>query len=82
VHDAVLIEASEDKIHEVIEQTQDVMREASRVILDGFELRSDVNVMVFPERYMDDRGARMWNKMMRLLEGQERRLREFTDAEF
>ena len=44
------------------------MREASRIILDGFELSTDVEVVQYPERFMDaDRGARMWNTVQRLL---------------
>jgi hypothetical protein len=43
------------------------MREASRIVLDGFELGSDVKEVRFPDRYMDKRGVVMWNKVMNLI---------------
>jgi hypothetical protein len=47
------------------------MREASRIVLGGFELGSDVKEVRYPDRYMDKRGVVMWNKVMRLLERPE-----------
>ena len=44
------------------------MQEASRIVLDGFELGSDVKVVRYPERYMDKRGEVMWNKTMARIE--------------
>ena len=43
------------------------MQEASRLVLDGFELGSDVKEVRYPDRYMDKRGVVMWNKVMRLM---------------
>jgi DNA polymerase I len=43
------------------------MNEASRAVLDGFELRTDVRVVKYPDRFMDDRGAVMWQRVMQLL---------------
>ena len=45
------------------------MKEASRIVLDGFELGSDVKEFRYPERYMDKRGAVMWNTVMNLIGG-------------
>ena len=47
------------------------MQEASRVVLDGFELRSDVEIVRYPDRYMDPRGAVMWERVMGLIGRQE-----------
>ena len=33
------------------------MAEASRIVLDGFELGTDVYVTRYPDRYMDPRAA-------------------------
>ena len=41
VHDALLVEGPADKIQDVVATTQEAMTEASRVVLSGFELRSD-----------------------------------------
>ena len=43
---------------------QDIMREASRIVLDGFELGTDATVVRHPDRYMDDRGTVMWQQVM------------------
>ena len=44
------------------------MAEASRIVLSGFELRSDVRAVRWPDRYMDEkRGRRMWDTVMQLL---------------
>ena len=67
VHDAVMIEADIGEIDEVVTLTQEAMAEASRVVLSGFELRSDVNVVRYPDRYMDPRGERMWAEVSELL---------------
>ena len=67
VHDALLIEAPLDALDEVVAKTEALMREASRIVLDGFELNSDVKVIRYPDRYMDKRGVVMWNKVMNLV---------------
>ncbi len=73
VHDAILIEADERLIEASVEITQDKMIEASRIVLSGFELRSDAKIVRHPDRYSDPRGERMWETVTRLLgEAQER----------
>jgi len=67
IHDAILIEAPIEELDFVIEQTQQLMREASRIVLWDFELESDVKVVTYPQRYMDDRGLTMWNTVMELI---------------
>ncbi len=68
IHDAILIEAPLDVLDEVIEKTQSIMREVSSIVLSGFELESDVKVIRYPDRYMDDRGVKMWNTVMNQLD--------------
>jgi len=63
VHDAVLVEGPINEIDEVVEQTQAAMAEASRIVLGGFELRSDAKIVRYPDRYMDPRGQRMWESV-------------------
>jgi hypothetical protein len=71
VHDAVLITAPLDRIEADITAMQQVMAEASRVVLDGLELRSDVAVTRYPDRYMDERGQVMWDRVMALVAASE-----------
>jgi hypothetical protein len=67
VHDAFLIEAPIDRIEEAVQAMQDCMREASRAVLNGFELRSDAHIYHHPNRFMDERGARMWQRVIETL---------------
>ncbi len=67
VHDAVLIEAPLEDLESRTAQMQDIMRKASSIILDGFELRSDAKLIRAPERYIDERGETMWQLVQEVL---------------
>ena len=67
VHDALLIEAPLDELDDVVATAQALMRGASRLVLDGFELGSDAMLVRYPDRYMDERGVKMWNTVMNLI---------------
>jgi hypothetical protein len=68
VHDALLIEASVEKIEDEADRMREFMRAASRVVLAGFELRTDVEIVRWPARYSDPRGQVMWERVTRLLD--------------
>jgi hypothetical protein len=61
VHDALLIEAPLMDLAGRVQQTQAAMEEASAIVLNGFQLRSEAKTVVAPSRYEDEKGARMWN---------------------
>lgn len=67
VHDAVLIVAPLDQLDHDIARMQAAMAEASRTVLNGFELGADASIFRSPDRYMDPRGASMWNRVMGLV---------------
>jgi hypothetical protein len=67
VHDAVLICASLNRIEADIVAMRAAMAEASRIVLAGFELATDVKIVRFPDRYMDPRGVEMWNRVCGLV---------------
>ena len=67
VHDAVLIEAETDNIDDAVRTTQVLMRKASSIVLDGFELRTDVEIIRHPGRFVDERGVAMWSRIQRML---------------
>ena len=67
VHDAVLICAPEERLDADIETMRAAMVEASRAVLGGFELGSDVSITRWPDRYADARGAVMWARVMGLI---------------
>jgi hypothetical protein len=67
VHDALLIMAPLDRLEADVALMRGYMAEASRVVLGGLELRTDVKTIRYPGRYMDERGKEMWNIVMKLL---------------
>src|SRR5262249_27403493 len=68
VHDAVLICAPLDRLDHDVARMQAMMREASRIVLDGFELGTDPTVVRHPDRYMDERGTVMWQRVIALVD--------------
>lgn len=70
VHDALLVCAPLDRLDHDIVRTQQAMVEASRAVLDGFEIRTDVKTTKYPDRFMDEkRGRKMWEHVMNNLLG-------------
>lgn len=67
VHDAVLICAPLDRLDHDVSVMRAAMAQASRIVLSGFELRTDVSITQWPQRYMDSRGSLMWDRVMGLL---------------
>jgi DNA polymerase I len=72
IHDATLICASFDRLEADIATMRAVMVEASRAVLAGFGLGVDANVVHWPDRYSDPRGAVMWDRVSKLLVQVER----------
>jgi DNA polymerase I-like protein with 3'-5' exonuclease and polymerase domains len=68
VHDALLICAPLDRLEADVAATRAAMAEASRLVLGGFEIRTDVKIVRHPDRYTDRRGAVMWRRIMSLVE--------------
>jgi DNA polymerase I len=71
VHDAVLICAPFDRLDVDVARMRDVMRDASRVVLNAFELGTDAIVVRYPGRYMDERGTLVWQRVMALVDRAE-----------
>jgi hypothetical protein len=63
VHDAVMVEASIEEIDQVVERTQELMQRAGRIVLGGVEIRTDVDVIRWPDRFSDPRGEAMWERV-------------------
>jgi len=66
IHDAVLIEAPADTIDAEVERARERMGEASRLVLGGFEIGTDVTIVRYPDRYIDEAGEAFWNTVTRL----------------
>jgi DNA polymerase-1 len=61
VHDAVLTECVASEADEHVEKVQRIMRQASKAAL-GLEINVDNKIIRYGARYMDKRGARMFEK--------------------
>lgn len=73
VHDAVLICSPLERLKADIAFMRAAMAEASRIVLDGFELGTDVSITLWPNRYMDGRGRVMWDRVTKLLDRSDAR---------
>jgi hypothetical protein len=73
VHDAILICAPLDRLGQDIAAARACMAEASRAVLDGFDLRTDVAITRYPERYSDPRGAVMWQRVCELISNNKKK---------
>jgi DNA polymerase I len=71
IHDALLIEAPLEALEETVAMIQALMAEASATVLDGFRLRSEAELIRYPERYRDERGTVMWETVQGLLTQQQ-----------
>jgi hypothetical protein len=72
VHDAVLIEAPLARIEADVVLMQEIMRRASRVVLNSdasgtHELRTDAKIIRYPDRYSDKRGEDIWAYVLKHL---------------
>ena len=78
VHDAILIESPLEEIDADVALMKEIMRRASRVVLNPTEdgelaLRTDATIIRYPDRYTDARGDKIWAHVMGLLEQHEKR---------
>ena len=67
VHDAVLIESSVRNIARDCEIAAESWSAASRIVLDGFELKTDCAVTKYPRRYFEEDGQEMWDRVRHLI---------------
>jgi hypothetical protein len=67
VHDAVMIEVPVEDAEDASAALDRVMRDASAVVLRGYELTTDVQIVRPGGRFHDKRGIEMWNTVTRLV---------------
>lgn len=67
VHDALLIEADAEDIEEAVAVTREQMSKASRAVLYGITVSTDVKIVRHPDRYTDPRGSEFWETLHKLL---------------
>jgi hypothetical protein len=69
VHDALLITSPLGQLDDDVARMRTYMKEASRIVLNGFQLRTEQHVFRYPEHYSDPkgRGRPMLETVMKLL---------------
>lgn len=67
IHDALLVEADQLDLERTIAATRAAMDEASATVLDGQVVATDVETITYPQRYRDERGGAMWDRVMELI---------------
>ena len=72
VHDAIMAECPADQAEELSTALDQVMGDAAAVVLRGYRLPTDCQIIRPGERYFDDRGKAMWDTVTGLLAKLER----------
>jgi DNA polymerase I len=75
VHDAFLIAAPASEIDEHVAFMRELMSQAGEVVTGGLRIRTDVSIFRYPDRYMEERGVEMWNRIVDLLHVPEARFK-------
>jgi DNA polymerase I len=73
VHDAFLIAAPLQRLDSDVALMRELMTKAGRAVTGGLDIRTDAEIVRWPDRYMDPRGAAMWDRIMGLLSTGDRR---------
>jgi DNA polymerase family A len=72
VHDAIMAECPAGQAEELSAALDQVMGDAAALMLRGYRLPTDCQLIRSGERYFDDRGEAMWGTVTRLLAKLER----------
>jgi len=68
IHDAFILTSEAENIERDAALLCECMAKAGRIVLSGFEVRTSVERVDYPNRFMDeDRGRVMWDRVNRLL---------------
>lgn len=68
IHDAFLIAAPLDRLDEDVANLREIMAKAGAAVTGGLKIRTDAEVVKWPNRYTDERGKAMWERVVGLLE--------------
>ena len=68
IHDALLLEAPLDRLDEDARRLTAIMVEASQRIMGVLACRVDAKTVRYPDRYRDEGGGEMWDRVMGILD--------------
>jgi len=66
VHDAILCEFDLETVDADVKRVEVIMQEASKIVL-GKSLKTDAEIVKYPDRYIDKRGIDTWNRVTRIV---------------
>ena len=72
IHDALLAEGPLNQVEELSDALDQLMGDAATVVLRGYRLPTDCQIVKPGEHYQDERGAEMWATVTRLVAKLER----------
>lgn len=69
VHDAIMIECKEETADFEINFAKTLMENASEIVLgSGNRLKTDVDLICYPNRFIDEKGAETWGEICKVLQ--------------
>ena len=69
VHDAFLIEAPLENLEKSVHKAQEIMAQASRIVLKVMKLKTDAELIFYPDRFIDqERGGVFFDCVMEILQ--------------
>ena len=71
IHDALLLVAPLDALDEHVKRLVAHMEQASSDVLNGPTVRIDIETVRSPDRYVDEAGVDMWNRVMKMVNSPE-----------
>jgi DNA polymerase I len=67
VHDAIMIETAADRVEEASAALDQVMRDAAAIVLRGYRLPTEAQIVRPGERFFEERAEEMWGTINRLV---------------
>lgn len=66
VHDAILCEFNIDNVESEVKRAEAIMQEASKIVI-GKPLKTEAEIIKYPDRYIDPRGVETWDRIIKIL---------------
>jgi DNA polymerase I len=67
IHDAFLLLSPLERLANDVATMRSLMSHAGRAVTGGLDVRTDFEVVRWPDRFMDPRGAAMWSRVVAML---------------
>ena len=67
IHDALLLEAPLERLDEDVFHLRSLMVKASEMVMGTLACRVDADLVRYPDRYRDEGGGEMWDRVMKIL---------------